>query len=158
MENFYCGSASRSIPRLAPAPQRSNTVVYSLCVPVAKPDLAARCIHQSCIKLRPERPGMAQNNPAWQEASPLYHAGSSFINLKQSLFSVIQLTFDTSPGIGIRIFYNFTEIFVNFVIRNFPCLILLYILRSGNFKQLPFISYLHEKGFLKVFIAYIILS
>ena len=43
---LYCGGASWSISRLAPAPQRSNTVVYSLCVLVAKHDLVTRCIHR----------------------------------------------------------------------------------------------------------------
>ena len=46
VKNLYCGGASWSISRLAPAPQRSNTVVYSLCVLVAKHDIVARCIHR----------------------------------------------------------------------------------------------------------------
>ena len=46
VKNLYCGGASWAISRLAPAPQRSSTVVHSLCVLIAKHDIVARCIHR----------------------------------------------------------------------------------------------------------------
>ena len=46
VKNLHCGGASWSISRLAPALQRSSTVVHSLRVLVAKHDIVARCIHR----------------------------------------------------------------------------------------------------------------
>ena len=46
VKNQTCGGASWSISRLAPALLQSSTVVHSCTMLVAKPDLAARCIHR----------------------------------------------------------------------------------------------------------------